>query len=220
MRDRQEIDQEEAHESGLMVNVVNRARAGDRGALGDLLQQHGPKIRRILRGAIPKRWQALLSIDDVLQQTYLDAFLDIGDFAGSIPEAFEGWLSTMARRNLHDAIRMLSAEKRGGDRTRLPQVMSDESFVSLFEVTGGTQSSPSRAARKGEIRTFIEDALQRLPPDYRQAVVLFELEGLRAKRVAEVLNRSTGAVYMLRARALDRLASILGPRSKYLSGQA
>ena len=220
MRGGREIDQEEAHVAGLMVNLVNRARAGDRGALGDLLQQHGPKIRRTLRGAIPKRWQALLSIDDVLQQTYLDAFLDIGDFAGSRPEAFQSWLSTMARRNLHDAIRMLSAEKRGGDRTRFTQAMSDESFVSLFELTGGTQSSPSRTASKGEIRTFIEDALQRLPPDYRQAVVLFELEGLRAERVAEMLNRSTGAVYMLRARALDRLASILGPCSKYLSGQA
>ncbi len=220
MHSRRASDQEETQASGLTVNLVDRARAGDRVALGDLLQQHGPKIRRILRGAIPKRWQALLSIDDVLQQTYLDAFLDIGDFAGSRPEAFEGWLSTMARRNLHDAIRMLSAEKRGGDRTRLTQAMSDESFVSLFELTGGTQSSPSRTARKGEIRTFIQDALYRLPPDYRQAVVLFELEGLGAERVAEVLNRSTGAVYMLRARALDRLASILGPASKYLSGQA
>ena len=218
MRSRREIDQEEAQASGLMVSLINHARAGDRGALGDLLQQHGAKIRRSLRGAIPKRWQALLSIDDVLQQTYLDAFLDIGDFSGSRPEAFDGWLCTMARRNLHDAIRMLSAEKRGGDRTRLTQALSDESFVALFELAGRTQSSPSRTASKGEIRTFIEDALQRLPPDYRQAVVLFELEGLGAERVAEVLNRSTGAVYMLRARALDRLASILGPASKYLSG--
>ena len=111
-------------------------------------------------------------------------------------------------------------EKRGRDGNRLTKDMSDESFVSLFELTGGTESSPSRTARKGEIRTFIEDALRRLPPDYQQAVVLFELEGLGAERVAEVLNRSTGAVYMLRARALDRLASILGPASQYLSGQA
>lgn len=218
MRGRREIDQEEAQVSGWTNDLVSRARAGDRVALGDLLQQHGPIIRTKLRGAIPKRWQALLSIDDVLQQTYIDAFLDIGAFAGSRPEAFESWLSTMARRNLHDAIRMLSAEKRGGDRAPVPQAMSDESFVSLLELTGGTRSSPSRQASKGEIRTCIENALQRLPLDYRQAVVLFELEGVPAERVAEVLNRSTGAVYMLRARALDRLASLLGRASEYLSG--
>lgn len=206
--------------SGTIEDLIGQARSGDRRALGNLLEQHGPSIRRKLRGAIPTRWQALLSIDDVLQQTYIDAFLDIGDFAGSRPEAFEGWLSTMARRNLHDAIRMLTAEKRGGDRTRITRPLSDESFVHLFELASGTQSTPSRTAGKGEIRTFIEDALQRLPPDYRQAVVLFELEGLRAERVAAMLNRSAGAVYMLRARALDRLASILGPPSKYLSGSA
>ena len=220
MHSRRESDPNESQASEVVANQVKRARAGDRSALGDLLLQHGPKIRRRLRGAIPKRWQALLSIDDVLQQTYVDAFLDFGDYAGSSPEAFNGWLSTMARRNLYDAIRMLSAAMRGGDRTRLTQAMSDESFVVLSELATHTDSSPSRTASKGEIRTFIEDALQRLPPDYRQAVVLFELEGLGAERVAEVLSRSTGAVYMLRARALDRLASILGPASKYLSGLA
>ena len=38
MHSRREFDQEEAQASGLMVNLVKRARGGDRGALGDLLQ--------------------------------------------------------------------------------------------------------------------------------------------------------------------------------------
>jgi len=220
MDNQRKLDQDEARSPGSIEDLIDRARAGDRSALGDLLSRIGPQIRKILGGAIPKRWQSLLSIDDVLQQTYVDAFLDIGDFAGTRTEAFKGWLSTMARRNLHDAIRMLSAERRGGNRTRVTQAMSDESFVALFELSCGTHSTPSRKAGRGEIRILIEDALQRLPPDYRQAVVLFELEAQRAEQVAEVLNRSTGAVFMLRARALDRLASILGPASKYMGGPA
>lgn len=202
------------------MDLIDQARSGNRRALGDLLQKHGPSIRRKLRGAVPQRWQALLSIDDVLQQTYTDAFLDIGDFSGSRPEAFEAWLSTMARRNLHDAIRMLSADRRGGSSIRVTQTTSDESFAALFELASGTQSTPSRTAGKGETRARVEHALHSLPPDYRQAVVLMELEGLRAERVAEVMNRSAGAVYMLRARALDKLASLLGSASKYLSGSA
>ncbi len=206
--------------SGSIADLIKQAHSGDRRALGELLEQHGPAIRRKLRGAIPKRWQALLSIDDVLQQTYIDAFLDIGDFVGLRSEAFAGWLSTMARRNLHDAIRMLSADKRGGNRNRLARPMSDESFNLLFELVSGTRSTPSRTAEKAEVRAFLEDALRRLPLDYRQVVVLFELDGLRAEQIAKMLNRSTGAVYMLRARALDKLATFLGPASRYFGGSA
>ena len=53
---------------------LSRAVAGDRQALADLLEAHGPKVRSALTASFPRKWQSLLSVDDVLQQAYTDAF--------------------------------------------------------------------------------------------------------------------------------------------------
>lgn len=49
-----------------------------------------------------------------MQETFTDAFLDILQFRPGPGSAFLAWLTTLATRNLYDAIRMLEAEKRGG----------------------------------------------------------------------------------------------------------
>jgi DNA-directed RNA polymerase specialized sigma24 family protein len=54
-----------------------------------------------------------------MQQTYTDAILDIHQLLACTEEAFAAWLHTLARRNLFDAIRLLEAEKRGGQRRRV-----------------------------------------------------------------------------------------------------
>src|SRR5436190_709453 len=93
------------------ADLLPRAVAGDREALAALLERHGPAVRVRLRNAIPVRWQSVLSIDDVLQQTYADAFLDIERFDPAGSATFATWLKTLANRNLIDAIRALEAEK-------------------------------------------------------------------------------------------------------------
>ena len=99
-------------------DLADRAMLGDREALEELLELHGPVIRRGLVGAIDVRWRSLLSVDDVMQQTYLDAFLGIHRFVPRGVESFGAWLETLAKCNLLDAVRMLTADKRGGKRVR------------------------------------------------------------------------------------------------------
>ena len=60
--------------------LVERAVAGDREALATLLERHGPRIARTLRSSIPTRARSVLSIDDVVQDAYTEAFLAIGRF--------------------------------------------------------------------------------------------------------------------------------------------
>ena len=75
--------------------LLGKAVGGDEQALTALLEEHAPELRRRLAGGIPKRWRALLSEDDVLQQTYVDAFRDIRRFVGDQESAFRGWLETL-----------------------------------------------------------------------------------------------------------------------------
>lgn len=67
-------------------DVLSQAIDGDLNALAELLQRHGPNIRLHIRTKIPERWWSLIGEDDVLQETYAEAFLDVRTFQPQ-PEA-------------------------------------------------------------------------------------------------------------------------------------
>lgn len=196
---------------------LGRALRGDHDALASLLEQHGPAVRNKLRDQIPRRWQALLSIDDVMQETYTDAFLDIGQFAPRGDGSFERWLTTIARHNLINAIKMLEADKRGGDHHRVGGMAGDDSFVSLYNLLGCTTTTPSREAARIEAKVSLERAIERLPDDYRRVVQMYDLDRNPCDVVAVALHRRPGAVFMLRARAHRALQKLLGAACNYLS---
>ena len=100
-------------------DLLSRAARGDRDILKTLLKEHGPAVRQRLVGKIPGRWQSVLSLDDVMQQTYTDAFLNMGCVVLQGGGSFTAWLSTIAQRNLIDALRMLEADKRGQNHRRI-----------------------------------------------------------------------------------------------------
>ena len=79
--------------------LLQQAVEGNREALSALLERHGPTVRAGLTTAIPQRWQAVLTVDDVMQQTYADAFLDIRRFVPHGTGSFVAWLTTIAKRS-------------------------------------------------------------------------------------------------------------------------
>lgn len=196
--------------------LLERAVAGDGEALATLLEQHGPQVRRSLEGKIPPRWQAVLSVDDVMQETYIDAFLDVGRFDPRSPEAFTAWLLTIARRNLVDALRMLDAEKRGRNRRQAQPRPMQASLTLLYERIAGSRSTPSQHAAREEVVAALRRAVSDLPPAYRTVIELYDLDCRPVDDVAGLLQRSAGAVFMLRARAHRFLAQMLGTRSQYM----
>ncbi len=196
--------------------TIANAIEGSEAALTSLLKQFGPSVRQNISSSIPRRWQAVLAADDVMQQAYTDAFMAIGRFVPRGKGAFGAWLNTLAKRNLIDAIRGLEADKRGGDRQQIGGAGQAESFVALYERLGGTYTSPSSQAARQEARLSLEEAIERLPETYRHLIRLYDLESRPIKEVAETLNRSPGAVFMLRSRAHRKLCDIMGTASKYM----
>jgi RNA polymerase sigma-70 factor (ECF subfamily) len=195
---------------------VTRAVAGDKDALGDLLERFGPEVEAAL--SISPTWRGLLDAADVMQVTYLEAFVQIGLFDASRAEAFPGWLRRMAENNLRDAIRGLEAKKNPSPRMQLDAYGGDASLA-LFDVLTAGVGTPSRAARGNEVGERLRRALQCLPADYARTVQLYDLDGRTIEDVAAALGRSAGAVYMLRMRAHERLRELLGNSSSILESQ-
>ncbi len=198
--------------------LLDRALDGDAEALGALLERHGRAVRCALAGAIPKRWRSVLSLDDVVQQAYTDAFVHIRQFTPRTNHSLTDWLVVLARHALIDALRGLEADKRGGDRIRVTAPAPDDgSYDGLFQLLGATTSTPSRAAARDEGRAALRRAIDRLPEAHRRAVELYDLQGRSGEEVAAALGRSVGAIYMLRARAHGLLRELMGAPSAYLS---
>ena len=199
-------------------DLYPQAGGGERSEFARLLVEHSPAVLKRMEGKIPRRWRAVLSAEDVLQQTCTDAFLHFEQFVSQTEGSFAAWLSTIAQRNLLNALRMLDTEKRGGKYRRVEPLSEEDSFFALYEQVEALQSTPSRHVVRDEARAALAHAIRRLPEDYRRVVQMFDLEGKLVGEVAQALNRSPGAVYMIRARAHHWLGEFMGSATKYFSG--
>lgn len=198
-------------------DLLRAAVRGDEKALASLLKDITPQLRGRIAAKISPAWQGTLDADDVLQVTFVEAFLQIEAFTDRGDGSFLAWLSHIAENNLRDAVKALERAKRPDPRRQVHASGNDDSYVALVELLGYTSTTPSRAAARGEIHTALDTVLSQLPPAYEQVVRMLDLEGRAPAQAAEALGRSVGATHMLRARAHDRLRELLGSQSKYFS---
>ncbi len=197
--------------------LIAKAQRGNEDALATLLETHGPALRARLAGKISAHWRSALDEDDVLQVTYMEAFSRFSGFVNRGDGALLAWLTQIAENNLRDAIRGLERAKRPDPRKRVQAAPAQDSYIGLVEILGVTRTTPSMNVARGEIVTELDRALGKLPADYEKCIRLYDLEGRGIEAVCAELGRSSGAVYMLRARAHERLAEILGSESRFFS---
>ena len=180
---------------------------GDNGALETLLRDVTPQVHARIASRIRPILQSALDVEDILQVTYLEIFLRVREFEPKGDNAFLAWVTRIAETNLLDAIRDLKRAKRPPAERRVRP--TDDASVVLYEQVMRTTSTPSRHLARNEAYHALEQALQQLPADYANVVRRNHLDGVPVGEVAKELKRSEGAVYMLRARALDRLRELL-----------
>jgi RNA polymerase sigma factor (sigma-70 family) len=199
---------------------LTRAAKGDAAALRTLLERCGPQVWSEIDRDIGRRWQYVLEADDVMQVTYMEAFLQVEQLAARDTAAFVAWLRRIAQNNLRDAIKELERKKRPDPARRVHAPAGDESYVALVDLLGETTTTPSRHVAAGEAGRIVREMLDRLPADYATVIRMYDLEGRSAPDVAAAMGRSPGAVHMLRARAHDRLRSLLGAETNFFSRTA
>jgi RNA polymerase sigma factor (sigma-70 family) len=198
--------------------LLQRASTGDDDAFARLLEVHAPELRRRMAPRIPQRYRSVIGIDDLMQQTFVDAYCDGMRIEPRGNEAIAAWLTVVAERNLVDAVRMLDAKKRGGDRRRINAARTrGDSWRDLIELLSASGSTPSRATAERETLDRLEKALRSLPETYRTVVEMCDLQDRPIDDISRELDRSSGAVYMLRARAHRMLAEILGETPDFSS---
>lgn len=203
--------------SEMQSDALAAAIAGDRLALGRLLMQHDARLRRKIAKWIPSKFAALMTVDDILQETYIEAYRHIASFIPGGDGSFYGWISKIAERRFLNARRWLMAAKRGTGRQVDTPTPQSGSFVELVRVLAGSDSTPSCNAARAENKGLMQVALAGLKDDYREALWMRYIEGRPIREIAETLGRTERAVQMLCNRGLHALREKMGHTSKYFS---
>ncbi len=190
--------------------LIAEAQAGDREALGRLLEAYHQFLTLMARLQVGRRLQGKVDASDLVQETFLEAHRDFPRFRGRSEGEFVAWLRVILSRNLANAVRRYCGTKaRDMQLERDIHRDFDESWKMLDAGLVAAQSSPSQQASRRERAVMLANALQLLPEDYREAIVLRHLEGLSFPEVAERMGRSEDSVKKLWARGLAKLRAAL-----------
>ena len=178
------------------VELVRRARDGDRQALDEWFQRYVPPLRRWASGRLPRWARGMVDTDDMIQETLVNTFTNIRAFEVRRDGALQAYMRQALRNRIVDEVR------RAGRRPpadAIPERQADAGASPLEETIGR------------EMVEQYERALGCLNEPEREAIVARIEMGHGYEEIARALGKpSPDAARMAVSRALVRLAEEMG----------
>ncbi|MFJ1650354.1 ECF subfamily RNA polymerase sigma factor, BldN family [Streptomyces sp. NPDC088337] len=177
-------------DSARMMELVERAQAGEADAFGRLYDQYSDTVYRYIYYRVGGKATA----EDLTSETFLRALRRIGTFTWQGRD-FGAWLVTIARNLVADHFK--------SSRFRL-EVTTGE-MLDANEV----ERSPEDSVLESLSNAALLDAVRRLNPQQQECVTLRFLQGLSVAETARVMGKNEGAIKTLQYRAVRTLARLL-----------
>ena len=183
--------------------LVERAVAGDKPAFGVLVERYQDAVFRIVRRT--SRVDADRA-EDLAQETFLRAYRSLDRFRGDC--SFSAWVFRIATNLTINRVTTVAA--RADKKTAsLDQPIASMGGEVSMDPVDDNQASPGARLERDEVKDALALALERLPDDYRSAVVLRDVEGLDYDAIASVLEVPIGTVRSRLHRGREALREIL-----------
>ena len=183
-------------EAEATLQLLQRARGGDRDAVDTLIARYLPRLRRWARGRLPIWARDVADTDDIVQEAVLRTFARIDEFEPQREGALQAYLRQAILNRIRDELR------RGAGRA--PSVPLDPN-------SPDPGASPFEHAVGTEMAERYEKALASLSASDREAIVARVELGGTYDEVAVALGKSSAdAARMAVGRALVRLAEGMG----------
>jgi RNA polymerase sigma-70 factor (ECF subfamily) len=136
--------------------------------------------------------------DDVVQDALLRALRYFGGFRGEGAGQGRAWILAIVRNMAYTSRRRRRADG------------SAEAFDESLHSDAAADRNPAADLARRDSRETLAQALDRLPAELREVIVLREIEGLSYKEIAEVADVPIGTVMSRLSRARKRLQAALG----------
>lgn len=194
------------------VELIERARAGDRAAWNALLSRHRDRLRRMVEIRLDARLQARLDASDVVQDAFVEVVERLDEYVRDPKMPLFLWLRLVVGERLMRLHRQhLGTQMRDAGREislyrgALPAASSAALAAQLL----GRHTSPTQAVLRAERILRVQEALNALEPMDREILSLRHFEELTAAETAQVLGIAEAAAAKRYFRALKRLKTIL-----------
>jgi len=196
---------------------IRAARTGDPALIEGLLEPYRKYLKLLARMQIGPKLQVKADESDVVQETFLEAHCGFPNFRGESEAELVEWLRSILAMRLAELFRRyLGTQQRD---IRLEQQIEQDLGRSTIILRSGVitglaspESSPSQRAIRHEEGVHLAEALADLPEEYREVIVLRNLEALPFKQVAQRMGKSEDSVEKLWLRGLARLRQRMGER--------
>ena len=172
--------------------VVVRVLAGETAMFEIVMRRHNQRLYRVARAILRNDGEA----EDVIQDAYVRAYEHLAQFAGKAK--FSTWLTRIA---VHEAL----ARQHRGYRFQALEPMS-EGNGDPMDGLASLEPNPEQQASNSELRSLLEEAVERLPDAYRVIFMLRDVEEVSTTDTANILEitEENVKVRLHRARALLR----------------
>jgi RNA polymerase sigma-70 factor, ECF subfamily len=182
------------------IELVIRAREGDRVAVEALLERCLPSLKRWAHGRLPLAARGSLDTSDLVQETVLHVLRRLDHFQPRHVGAMQAYLRQSVINRIRDEVRRIS-------RQPAP--------VELAEEPPSDLTSPLEGAIKTEAYEKYRDALGELSARDREMIVARVEAQWSVQEIAQKFGlRTTDAARMAVSRALRRLANRLAPSTR------
>jgi RNA polymerase sigma-70 factor (ECF subfamily) len=179
---------------------------------GQLFETYRNYLTFLARLQIGCKLQGKADASDVVQETFMDAHDRFEQFRGRSERELGHWLRTILAHRIAKLVRHYFGTQRRD--VRLEQQLSaqlDESTRTLEQGLEGSLTSPSEAMERREMAVLLADALERLPEDHRDVLLLRHFRGLTFEEVAKRMHRTPDGARHLWSRALGQLRRQMEP---------
>ncbi|MCL6591354.1 MAG: sigma-70 family RNA polymerase sigma factor [Firmicutes bacterium] len=184
--------------------LISKAQQGDRHSFGELALLY----RKNITGLAYRMLGDLAEAEDVTQDVFVKAYGAIGSFVPNREGSFKSWLLTITSRLCID-------RQRRNYRLSFSSEIEPQQELAL----AGTVDSIAETVIRAETRRLVREAVLRLPPNYRMAVILKYLEGLEYHEIAKIMDVPIGTAGTWIRRGLLQLRNDLQTKGVFSDEQ-
>jgi RNA polymerase sigma-70 factor, ECF subfamily len=183
------------------MDLIQLAAGGDLDAFNQLVLQHQGRVYNLAYRILGHSQTA----EDVTQDTFLNAFLKLNTYRGG---SFKSWLMRIASNLCYDQIR----REKSRPTTPLEPNNGDGEELESAQWLVDPSPSPSSQCERAEFWDDIQELLNRLPPEYRTAVVLVDIQEMDYTGAAAAMGVSLGTMKSRLVRGRLKLREMMKKR--------
>ena len=203
--DQREMDTESAKQ--IDAEVIEKIKDGEKNLYEVIIRRFNPYLYKVGRSYNYHHEDVL----DLMQETFVDAYKNLSQFAGR--SSFKTWIVRIMLNNCY------RRKEKINSRHEIMKEVEDYTSAVFSDSQDNSQSNAEKAAQNRELGEVIEQALSKIPFEYRMVFSLREINGMSTAETASLLEitEANVKVRLNRAKVMlqDEIQKVYSPEEIY-----